>query len=164
MIRLKKMPELEDIDVGRVSFRFWQKVQKRGSCFLWLGGADTEGYGKFTINHRSFRAHRVAYFLFYGIDPGDHLVLHRCDTPACVGPRHLFLGDQSDNIRDMDAKGRRGENHQSGERSGRAILSEEEVLRIRQSDESDGIWATRLGVSRGCINHARKGINWRHLV
>jgi hypothetical protein len=33
-------------------------------------------------------------------------VLHRCDTPACVNPDHLFLGTAKDNALDREAKGR----------------------------------------------------------
>lgn len=32
-------------------------------------------------------------------------VLHRCDTPACVNPDHLFLGTRADKAREMHSQG-----------------------------------------------------------
>ena len=78
-------------------------------CHLWIGGADPDGYGVISRQGRrgkQERAHRVAYELFVGPIPDGICVLHRCDTPACVNPEHLFLGTNLDNVRDRDAKGR----------------------------------------------------------
>jgi hypothetical protein len=33
-------------------------------------------------------------------------VLHKCDTPLCVNPNHLFLGTQQENLDDARRKGR----------------------------------------------------------
>jgi hypothetical protein len=162
-MRVKKIVPLSEIDKGKVAFRFWLHTQRNGACVEWQGRCDSDGYGKFSIYHGSYRAHRVAYFLYYGVDPGDNLVLHRCDNPRCVNPRHLLLGDQKHNIADMDERGRRGKVYLKGERSGRAVLSEADVLAIRLSNKSTAELSRFYGVSRGCIDHARRGRNWRHL-
>jgi len=87
--------------------RFWEKVQKTRTCWLFTGSRTEAGYGHIRWNGRQMRAHRVSYLLHHGTDPGALLVCHTCDVPACVRPDHLFLGTQLDNVRDAQAKGRR---------------------------------------------------------
>ncbi len=74
-------------------------------CWLWLGRRDDEGYGRFKANGVRL-AHREFYLHHRGAIPDGHDVLHRCDTPACVNPNHLFTGTHADNMRDMIKKGR----------------------------------------------------------
>jgi hypothetical protein len=90
-------------------YRFWDKIQcpdGPDGCWLWTGGKADHGYGTFWFNGRLTRAHRFAWTTFCGVIPAGSLVLHRCDTPACVNPSHLFLGSQSDNMTDCSTKGR----------------------------------------------------------
>lgn len=75
-------------------------------CWLWLRGFNWGGYGRVTVGGRRRRAHRLSYELAYGPIPLFMNVCHRCDTPACINPDHLFIGDHSANARDMVAKGR----------------------------------------------------------
>lgn len=90
---------------------FLQKVNKTDTCWLWTAGKDKDGYGKIKFNQVNLRAHRVSWALYRGSIPEGHFVCHKCDTPSCVKPSHLFTGTSTDNNRDRDSKGR---NFQSG--------------------------------------------------
>lgn len=89
--------------------RFWAKVKKTESCWLWIGYRSRRGYG--SIRGRPEikgmqQAHRASWEINRGPIPKGMHVLHRCDNTSCVNPDHLFLGTHGDNMRDMFAKGR----------------------------------------------------------
>ncbi len=92
--------------------RFFAYVDVRGEdeCWNWIGTADPKGYGKFNKvggrNGKDWRSHRFSYLLHYGVDPGPYWVLHSCDNPACVNPRHLRLGSSLENNQERAQKGR----------------------------------------------------------
>lgn len=93
---------------GSPESRFWNSVspEPNTGCWLWTG-SDDNGYGCLGVNGRRVRAHRYSWELAHGAPPpADMHVCHRCDQPACVNPDHLFLGDDSANMRDCGAKGR----------------------------------------------------------
>lgn len=70
--------------------RFWVKVNKTETCWLWISGVDREGYGRFwTGGGNTRRAHRVAYELVVGPIPDGLTLDHLCRVPACVNPDHL---------------------------------------------------------------------------
>ncbi len=86
---------------------FWERVGREGGeCWLWRGAKHERGYGRVRHNGRIVAAHRLAYELWHrvALSPRD-LVLHRCDTPACCRPAHLYLGTHADNARDRVARG-----------------------------------------------------------
>lgn len=75
-------------------------------CIEWTGTIGSAGYGQTTWKYRKYNVHRLVYELKHGSIPEGLLVCHRCDNPRCFNIEHLFLGTQSDNIRDAWRKGR----------------------------------------------------------
>jgi hypothetical protein len=126
-------------------------------CWLWTADVDRKGYGRVTENGRLVGAHRLSYRTYVGPIPADICVCHRCDTPSCINPDHLWLGTRSDNTRDMYAKGRVS---RAGEKNGRAKLTQDDVRFIRTSLLPAGQLASTFDVSRNTIWRARRGKNW----
>jgi hypothetical protein len=72
-----------------------------------MGSRNNDGYGRFRSNGKLVRAHAFAYEWYHAqYIAKDIYVLHTCDTPWCVNPKHLTLGTQTDNMADMRLKGR----------------------------------------------------------
>lgn len=114
--------------------KFWAKVRKTRGCWLWTGAKDRQGYG--TVRRRALmyyqvRAHRYAWIIYRGEIPEGKIVCHKCDTPLCVRPSHLFLGTHTDNMRDMWRKGRGKPGHVPGSKQGQSKLTEKQVIQIR---------------------------------
>ena len=129
-------------------------------CWIWEGTAVPRGYGTITIRAGvTGYAHRSSWEARNGTIPDGMFVCHRCDTPSCVNPDHLFLGTHDDNMLDMRMKGR----SPVGERHPSAVLSKSDVYEIRGSSEPYRILASRYGVSRSAISAARVGKNWGHI-
>lgn len=96
-----------------IAERFADKyeVVTETGCWLWTGSTDQNGYGRIGGydkhgKYRALIATRVSLELA-GVEIPDGLdACHKCDTPACVNPSHLFAGTAKQNAQDMVAKGR----------------------------------------------------------
>lgn len=75
-------------------------------CHIWIASLTSSRYGQIMVDKKAWTAHRLAWTLANGPIPDGGWILHKCDTPQCVNPEHLFLGSPSENTRDMLMKKR----------------------------------------------------------
>ena len=100
------MPRLVTNNYGRVRFFSRTTLNPETGCVEWTGAKNDHGYGQIVINYEKKYVHRLAYELFNGPVSKNSFIMHRCDNPCCLNPRHLLLGDQDANMKDAASKKR----------------------------------------------------------
>jgi len=154
--------------------RFWSKVDvvdDPESCWLWTGALTKGGYVKISEGPRGGRflsAHRVAVELTGREIPPGKIVMHTCDTRACVRHTHLVVGTTSENLRDCIAKGRWGTGRVlRGTQQGTSKLDDEKVREIRRRAAAGSSLlslAQEYHVSWPTIKDAVSRKTWRHVA
>lgn len=79
--------------------RFWKKIEKSDNCWNWTASLDKDGYGKFTNNKKSVKAHRFSYELLKEYIPKGFQLDHLCHNRKCVNPDHLEIVTLRENIK-----------------------------------------------------------------
>ena len=149
--------------------RFWRTVRKTDGCWFSQLSKDNDGYAQISRNGQRTLAHRFSWWLHNGAIPRGMCVLHKCDTPACVSPEHLFLGTQQDNIRDRDAKGRTNfweDGARQGSKNPRATITEKDVRDIRRARARGvkrKILAKQYGFSKQGLDAIIYRKSWKHV-
>ncbi len=134
--------------------------EPNSGCWLWIKSLDQDGYGWFSINGKSIKAHVASWELLKGSRNGLW-VLHHCDVRCCVNPDHMYLGTNDDNVRDREA--RRRHEILKGEQIGNAKLTAAQVIAIRSDPREQRFIAADYGVSVPSISLIKARINWKHL-
>jgi hypothetical protein len=83
-----------------------QLIKTTNGCWIYIGARDRKGYGRVKFKGKLTLVHRASWEMSNGAIPPKLLVCHKCDTPSCVNPKHLFLGTYADNNNDKIKKGR----------------------------------------------------------
>jgi hypothetical protein len=88
--------------------RFWTKVRKTPTCWIWEGCRNKLGYGLFYVSPgKKAKAHRFAYETLVGPIPEgkelDHVKARGCVGPQCVNPAHLEPVTHRENLMRADS-------------------------------------------------------------
>ena len=132
-------------------------------CWLWSGSSVRGGYGQIGISRKLTLAHRVSYTEYVGLIPAGLLVLHRCDTPPCINPDHLFLGTTADNTADKIKKGRQP----NGESMYNSKLIYADIIKIHgmiAAGMTQRYIAGQFGVNTSLISRINAGKRWKHVT
>jgi hypothetical protein len=79
------------------------KVIEFGSCWLWLGSRNTNGYGHFVRRVKGKQVkqytHRYTFTVFKGAIPKGHEVHHACYNRWCCNPDCLHALTHLENLK-----------------------------------------------------------------
>lgn len=78
--------------------RFWAKVRKTSTCWIWTSTISKSGYGRFGINSKTVAAHRFSWESLNGPVPEGLVLDHLCRVRHCVNPEHLEPVTNGENI------------------------------------------------------------------
>ena len=141
--------------------RFTPKYVKEpnSGCWLWTAATGKGGYGVFRHRRQTMQAHRASWDIHNGPIPDGAWVLHHCDTPPCVNPAHLFLGDHDANMADAARKGRNAH----GSKAPHSILTEAQAGQIKgllNQGRTVREVADQIGVDYRLVDNIKRGKNW----
>jgi len=149
--------------------RFLSKVKvSENGCWNWIAGVTEDGYGHFWLNGKTVRSHRLAYRMWVGNILDNKIICHHCDNPACVNPKHMFMGTTQDNVTDRETK-HRG-NHTPpiliGSKHPKSKFIESDIVKIRELRKS-GLECSKIaliyGVVRQTIHRICTNNGWKHV-
>lgn len=141
--------------------KYWSRIDKQDGCWLWTGRRNKAGYGVVDMRGTSCLAHRLMLFWMGKLHnpanatrSGVAPVMHSCDNPRCVNPRHLAVGSHRQNGADAYARGLRP--RKVGAETPWARFTTEQAVAIH-ADVAAGVprktVAYRLGVHRSLVDN-----------
>ncbi len=140
-------------------------------CWPWIGTTDKDGYGRYRKFYYDGRevtgCSRISHILHIGPILEDLRVLHSCDNPPCVNPRHLSAGTHVENMKQMKERGR----SLRGARGTGAKLTEEQAIAIYIHPWNDNLCnrenytliAGKFNTTAGTVYHIRERKTWKHI-
>lgn len=148
------------------------EVEPNTGCWLWLRG-ESHRYG--TVHpagseKHNETAHRHMCALAVGPIPRGMCVCHRCDTPMCVNPAHLFVATHAENMRDCNTKGRRNlssyrrpdaKSSRPGKLTPRSVRA---IRRLVEKGVPQAQVAKAFDIDSRTVRHILSGETWNHVA
>ncbi len=135
-----------------------RRLRAKGDCLEWQGQMVNTGYGTVRV-----LAHRLSYMTSKGPIPKGLFVLHSCDNRLCVNPDHLFLGTNSDNVKDAYAKGKISNKGENNKRWAKLNYSKVREIRRRSAQgETRKALALEFGIKPCTISNIVADRVWNY--
>jgi len=142
--------------------RFWSKVEKTDTCWLWRAAKQGNGYGVFGLDGKTYRAHRLSLEMALGRPITEGLdVAHApliCHNRACVNPAHLREASRSENELDKRLDGTHNTRGCIGH------LTDDEVRTIRADPRIQRLVAEDYGIKRPMVSKIKSRKFYAHVV
>lgn len=159
-------------DKDSVKRNLWKGAIKKGDCFLSPLKPDSNGYGKVQVGGKTYRLHRVVYWLGSEINQlsdlpdanSGQLIRHKCRNKMCLVFEHYEIGSHKDNMLDKVRDGTLllDDTHPSS----KITLKIAQKIADSWKDKSHPNYMTlkargkMFGVSKGVVNSIDRRINW----
>ena len=84
------------------------EIDSTTGCWIYKGGIDPSvGYGRVMIDGKRYHTHRLAAFLYCGLDLDDpkQFACHTrdCSSRLCINSKHIYVGDNQSNQLDVSS-------------------------------------------------------------
>ncbi len=138
-------------------------IKNTRGCHICVShGKNSEKYINTSREGKKIGMHRLVFFETHGYLP--QVVMHSCDNPKCINPKHLVAGTFKKNSEDMVKKKRQAYGINNG---GGTKLNDRKAKKIKEllkegklSLEKIG---RRFGVSKRTILFIKQNKHWRHV-
>jgi len=146
--------------------RFNKYVIKQEGCWDWNGFVRPDGYTRMRVGFhtakKSIGGHVVSWMIykkilkFDGFMKEGFYILHKCDNKRCTNPKHLYLGNCSDNMIDMVTRKR----HSNIKLTVQQVRNVKKMLieRVKIVDI-----ARKYRVNRATISDIKKNKTWKYV-
>jgi hypothetical protein len=142
-------------------------------CWNWTRAKTASGYGQLsdwnyeTKTQKVLYTHRLSYEYHSGLKiPKGMDVMHSCDNPACMNPKHLSVGTRLDNVKDCRVKRRHSRGLKHSMKIAKRKLSTDDVWKIRALCQTlkQTVIARMYNVNSSTICSIHIGRSWKHLT
>lgn len=138
--RMRRYGAASEPHLAKAELRFWSKVEKTDSCWLWTRSKNQYGYGTFSVgSDQRWLAHRYAWTVLVGQIPSGAELDHICHVHNCVNPEHL---------RPVTSK----QNH---ENLNGAFVNSKTGIRGVSWDKGKGLWRAAVGHNHKQVHAGR---------